>query len=150
MLHQRALIDHIRRNEVSGTPRQRLLAEFYGPKATTCAILAEHKRYMLAVSSKLSADHIIDLMQDPVSVRLLREYRACYDRYFDLYCFSVTSEDRAAADATRSVMIDYRLGAKAIYERIKTERPSGTTASFDRQAILARSGRYPIVDYMVG
>jgi len=150
MLHQRALIDYIRRNEVTGVKRQRLLAEFYGPKATTNAILAEHKRYMLAVSSKLSADHIIRLMQDPVSLRLLSEYRNCYERYFDLYCYSVTTEDPATADATRSVMRDSRMQAKAIYERIKSERPASNIASFDRQAILARSGRYPIVDYMVG
>jgi hypothetical protein len=43
-----------------------------------------------------------------------------------------------------------RQQADRVRRRINTERPDNRAADFERQAILARSGRYPILDYMAG
>jgi len=43
-----------------------------------------------------------------------------------------------------------RRRALQMIKRIHSERPDNCHSSFERQALLARSGRYPIVDYMVG
>lgn len=150
LLHRRSLIRYIRRHRVTGAKRARLFSVFYGPTDTTDAILKEHRQYTLSVSSRVSTDHLINVMCDPVSVQLLREYEAIYSRYFEHYCFMVNSNDKILADAAKAEMIGLRRRALRMIKRIHSERPQSGHSSFERQALLARSGRYPIVDYMVG
>jgi len=149
LLHRRALVRNIRRQRILGEERDKLFSVFYGPKDTHDAILAEHRQYTLAVSSRVSADHLINVMQDPVSVRLLREYEAVYSKYFELYCSTVTCEDVNVADAIRLELTGLRRRAMQMIRRIHSERPEGGHSNFDRQALLARSGRYEMRDYMV-
>jgi hypothetical protein len=150
LLHRRALIRHIRKHGIVGQERDRLFSVFYGPLETQNAILAEHRQYTLAVSSRLSTDHLINVMRDPVSWGLLRHYEAVYTEYFELYCYMVACEDAATVEATKPVMLDLRQRAMRMIRQIHTERPDNRHSSFDRQADLARSGRYPIRNYMVG
>lgn len=150
LVHRRALIEHVREVQLRGRDRERLFEVFYGPREFQDAVLAEHRQYMLAVSSRVSTDHLIGLMSDPVSKKLLADYETVYTRYFDLYCYVVGSEDRASADAARHLMTGARQEAERLRRRINTVRPDGRAADFERQAMLARSGRYPVLDYMVG
>ena len=85
-----------------------------------------------------------------MQTRLLQEYDSLYSEYFDLYCFVVGCEDTAVADATKIEMLGLRRRAMQMIKRIHSEGPDGSCSSFERQALLARSGRYPILDYMVG
>lgn len=149
LLHRRALIRCIRKHQIVGKQRSKLLAVFYGPRDTRDAILAEHRQYTLAVSSRVSADHLINVMHDPVSVRLLEEYKEIYSKYFELYCFNVICADTVIADATRSDMVRLRRRAMQMIKRIHTEPPEVGHSSFEREALLARSGRYPVLDYLV-
>jgi hypothetical protein len=150
LVHRRALIDHIRERQLRGKDRARLFEVFYGPREFQDAVLAEHRQYMLAVSSRVSTDHLIDVMSDPKSKSLLQTYETLYNRYFELYCYVVSAEDRACAEATRDAMTGARQQAERIRRRLNTERPDNRAADFERQAALARSGRYPVLDYMVG
>ena len=150
LVHRRALIDHIREHELRGRQRERLFQVFYGPRDFQDAVLAEHRQYMLAVSSRVSTDHLIDVMSDPVSNKLLVEYEALYTRYFELYCYVVGSMDADCAEAMKAAMTLARQQADRVRRRINTVRPDNRAADFERQAILARSGRYPILDYMAG
>ena len=150
LLHRRALIRHIRQHGVVGAERDRLFSTFYGPRETTNAILAEHRQYSLAVSSRVSADHLIGVMEDPVSSALLREYERIYSEYFELYCFIVSCDDPETIEAAKPLMLDLRRRAFGMIKRIHSERPEGPGSSVERQALLARSGRYPIRNYMVG
>jgi len=149
LLHRRALIRCIRKHGIVGEQRARLFSVFYGPRDTQDAILAEHRQYSLAVSSRVSADHLIDVMRDPLSVQLLRAYEAIYSKYFELYCSTASCRDEVMADATRQEMAGLRMRAMQMIKRIHSERPDNSHSSFERQALLARSGRYPIRDYMV-
>ena len=150
LVHRRALIGCIRNQRIVGEERDRLFSVFYGPKDTRNAILTEHRQYSLAVSSRVSTDHLIDVMHDSVSGRLLREYKAVYSKYFELYCVTVSCEDKTMADATRLEMAVLRRRVMQMIKRIHTEKPDSSRSSFEQQALLARSGRYPIRDYMVG
>lgn len=150
LLHRRALIRHIRRHRIVGAERAKLFSVFYGPMDTNNAILAEHRLYTLSVSSRVSADHLINVMHDPASTRLLREYESVYSQYFELFCFVAGCEDDATRDATKEEMLGLRWRAMQLIKRIHSEPPEGCSAGFERQALLARSGRYPILDYMVG
>ena len=150
LLHRRALVRCIREHGIVGVKRDKLMAVFYGPKEPRDAILAEHRQYTLAVSSRVSADHLIDVMHDPVSIGLLKSYESIYSKYFDLYCFNVTCDDKAMVEATWPEMASLRLRAFQMIKRIYSERPESGHASFEREALLARSGRYPMQEYMVG
>ncbi len=150
LLHRRALIKHIRTHRIVGEERDRLFSVFYGPMDTSNAILAEHRQYKLAVSSRVSTDHLINVMCDPVSTRLLRKYASIYSKYFELYCFVASCEDATMEAATKIELLGLRRRAMQMIKRIHSERPDSSSSSFERQALLARSGRYPILDYMVG
>jgi len=149
LLHRRALISCIRKQRIVGKERDKLFSVFYGPRDTRDAILTEHRQYTLAVSSRVSTDHLINVMHDPVSVKLLHEYKNIYSTYFELYCFVVSCDDTITADATRLELAVLRRRAMQMIKRIHSERPEGGHSSFEREALLARSGRYPIQDYMV-
>ncbi len=150
MVHRRALIDHIRKNRLRGPERDLMFATFYGPRDIQDAILIEHRQYMLAVSSHISTDHLINVMDDPLGNRLLRQYRVAYTDYFDLYGCVIRSQDAGWAEAARPLITEDREQLARIRQRIKSERPDNVHADFDRQELLARSGRYPILDYMIG
>ena len=149
LVHRRALIKHIRQHSIVGEKRDRLLKAFHGPMDTTNAILAEHRDYTLAVSSRVSTDRLIDVMHDSVSVRMLTEYQSLYEKYFELYCYVVSCNDSCLADATKVEMLGMKRRAVQMLKRIRPESPDDGYPSFDRQALLARSGRYPVLDYMV-
>ena len=88
-------------------------------------------------------------MSDPVSVRLLREYDSIYSEYFELYCFVISCEDSSMTDAISTEMLGLKRRAMQAIKQIHSESPDRGPSSFDRQDLLARSGRYPILDYMV-
>lgn len=150
LVHRRALIDHIREHKIRGEERERLFRVFYGPRDFRDAVLAEHRQYMLAVSSRVSTDHLIDVMGDPASAQLIERYEACYAQYFDLYCYVVSTSDQASAEAAKALMTEARRLADRLRQQINRARPDNRAANFDRQALLARSGRYPILNYMNG
>ena len=112
LVHRQALIDHIRNKKIVGSERDHLFTSFYGPRAMANAILTEHKQYMLAVSSWVSSQHILQVMQDPQSIRLANMYKTLFDKYFELYCFVNSSEDSACRDATAIMMEDARRRAQ--------------------------------------
>jgi hypothetical protein len=47
-------------------------------------------------------------------------------------------------------MTSARQQTERLRRRINTVRPDSRAADFERQAVLAKSGRYPVLDYMVG
>ncbi|HEX7719278.1 MAG TPA: hypothetical protein VF389_05690, partial [Woeseiaceae bacterium] len=96
------------------------------------------------------ADHLINVMRDPVSKLLLEQYESLYAQYFDLYCYVSAAEDRTSADAARLLMINARREAESLRRRVNLIRPDRGAADFERQALLARSGRHPVLNYMVG
>ena len=150
LIHERALIDHIRKHRLGGPERDLMIATFYGPKDIRDAILTEHRQYMLAVSSHLSTDHLINVMHDPLGNRLLRQYETLYTEYFDLYGYVVRSQDTAWADAAKPLMTAAREQMARVRQHINSVQPDNRHADFDRQALLALSGRYPMQEYMVG
>jgi hypothetical protein len=47
-------------------------------------------------------------------------------------------------------MSEAREQMSEVRQHINSEQPDNRQADFDHQELLARSGRYPILDYMVG
>jgi hypothetical protein len=89
-------------------------------------------------------------MRDSLSVKLLEKHDPIYSKYFEHYCFVVSYKDASLVNAMKLEMRELRKRAKQVIEPFRSERPDGGSASFDRRALLARSGRYPALNYMAG
>ncbi len=150
LVHRRALFHYLRRSGIKGAPRQRLFRTLHQTRDFNDALLAEHRTYMMAVSSHVSADHLIDVMKDVNSKRLLRLYEKSYDRYFEMRCFVATAGGGGTADLVQLSMRDAAKSLTRARLRIQSEAPVTDGRDFEHQADVARSGRYPILDYMVG
>jgi hypothetical protein len=77
-------------------------------------------------------------------------YKSAYDEYFGLFCFSVMTEDTTVGDAVKQTMQEARKRADALRQRLNSVKPDRRYSNFEREALLAKSGRYPILNYMVG
>ncbi len=150
LVHRRALFHYLRRSGIKGAPRQRLFRTLHQTRDFNDALIAEHRHYMMAVSSHVSADHLIDVMKDVNSKRLLRFYERSYDRYFEMRCFVALSGGGATTDLVQLSMRDASRALTRARLRIQSEKPVTDGSDFEHEADLARSGRYPILDYMVG
>ena len=150
LVHQRALFNYLRTERVRGEERRQVFRIFHSTRDYHDTVLAEHRQYMLAVSSRVSADHIVDVMHDPNSKNLLRQYEKLYTRYFAMKCYVAGMGDSRCVDLVRSGMGDAHDRLQQARRRGESEPPTNACGNFDRQEALARSGRYPILDYMVG
>jgi hypothetical protein len=150
LVHRRALFGYLRSHRVRGDERRQLFRIFHQTLDYHIAVLAEHRQYMLAVSSRISTDHLIDIMNDPRSKNLPRQYEELYRCYFEMNCHVAGMGDSKCTELVRLTMQDTRKQLQQIRRRIESESPASGCASFDRQEPLARSGRYPILNYMVG
>lgn len=150
LLHRRALIRTVRKLGIKGELRDRLFQTFYGPRDVNDAIIAEHKQYMLAASSHLSTDHLMQVLHDPVSEHLLNLYSDMYSRYFTSYCRAVLCADSSIEELYRQELAPMRRACLQMIKRLHRERPVDSDKSLEQQLLLARSGRYPVLNYMVG
>ncbi len=148
LIHRRALFNYLQTHEVPDTLRQDLFRLFHSTLDYKAAILTEHRHYMVAVSSHISNDHIIDVMQDETSARLLEMYESTFGRYFEMKCYIATAKDSSCVEFVR-------LTARSLYEqllrvrrRIETEAPVVSDSDFYQQELLSRSGRYEIQNYL--
>lgn len=148
VLHRSSLISYINQYKVIGERRRRLFAAFYGPRELTDAILIEHRQFVLAKSSELSADHLLGIMHDPTSEMLLQNYSAAYENYFSMYCYFACARDSVMASAVGSAMQDAQRRVDSMRQRLMSVKPDSGYADFDREELLARSGRYPALNYM--
>jgi hypothetical protein len=103
---------------------------------------------MLSVSSMVSANHLIDLMYDPVSHRLLGQYRDVYRQYFELSSFRANSGDPLCARALTPLIQSARSQLRSIRDKLIKLPAHDQCSEFEKQACLARSGRYPVLNYL--
>ena len=150
LVHRRALFNLIREQQIQGKARQKLFKLYRATRDYQDAVIAEHQQYMIAMSSRVSTDHLIDVMHDVDSKRLVQEYEESYANYFKLKCFLAITEENYFIDLVRLTMRDTGEELRKKRERIESELPKTEGSSFDREAVLAQSGRYPILNYMVG
>lgn len=150
LIHRRALFNSLKKNHTRGEERRKLFRLFCSSLDFDQAVLLEHRQFRFAVSSQVSADHLINVMNDPVSLSLLQKYENLYERYFEMKCYVAGMGDSDCIDLVRSMMVENADQLRELRRRIQSEPPARSGGSFDRQELLARSGRYPVLNYMVG
>ena len=148
LIHRRAFFRYLRENEVKGRRRRDLFRIYHATLDFSDAVLAEHHQYELAVSSRISTDHIIDFMEDPLSTRLLDQYDKVFARYFAMKCYVACSRDASCAALILETMRDTERQLLRLRRYIETQEPAGMGGNFDQQELIARSGRYPVLNYL--
>ncbi len=148
LVHRRALFTYLQTHELTEGQRRTLFRLFHSTLDYQEAILTEHRQYMVAVSSHISTDHIIDVMQDESSARLLQQYEKTFARYFEMKCYIASARDSHTVDLVRSTVRDLKGRLLRIRRRIETEYPEVDRSNFYQQQLLARSNRYEIRNYL--
>lgn len=148
LVHRRAFFKYLQADEVRGEQRRQLFRLFHRTLDYDDAVLAEHRHYMLAVSSRISTDHIIDVMDDLTTTHLLREYEKTFARYFAMKCYVACASNSDCGQLVQQSLRELQARLLTIRRRIETEAPVGNGGNFDRQELLSRSGRYPVLNYL--
>ena len=148
-VHRTAFFSYLQTKSPSEEKRQQLFRLLHSTKDLKPAILFEHRQYMLAYSSRLSADHIVDVMQDELGFNLLQRYEKAYARYFEIKCFLATSPNDSP---TRELVFETYREAQANLLRLRrlleTEVSRESVPSFETLELLSRSGRYKAINYL--
>jgi hypothetical protein len=115
-----AFVDYVRERKIVGSARDTLARRLRGTNNPRRALLDEHRDYILAVTSEVSVDHLLEHLADPLGPRLLREYRALYTDCFASFCEHILSFNPGAAMNPGPVP----LKPEALHlKKILTERP---------------------------
>jgi hypothetical protein len=105
LIHGKALFDHLRRKEVRGTERARMLNHFYPARGYQYALIAEHGVYVRKACSYLCAAHVgTGVVQDPSFLDPMQHYENLYAEYFDLYCTTLFPSDGVESASERSLL----------------------------------------------
>ena len=148
LVHRRAFFKYLRAHEVRGEQRERLFRLFHTTLDYNDAILAEHRHYMLAVSSRISTGHIIDIMDDMNSSLLLGQYEKTFARFFEMNCYVACARNSDCSKLVHQSMRELQAQLLRIRRSIEAVPPSSDSGDFDRQELLARSGRYEALNYL--
>jgi hypothetical protein len=104
LVHRRAVFEYLRKGEISGSKRRRVLALFYGCRDYTDAVLREHANYVRCSSSYLCTHHLGEhLMQDAAFDEPLQLYEEWYAEYFRAYCDSEVAESEEERQASEAL-----------------------------------------------
>ena len=156
LVHRKALFEYLRRRQVTGAKRRKLLAVFYGCTDYTAAVLAEHGNYVRCSSSYLCTQHLAEhLMLDPALDEPLTLYEEWYTEYFNAFCdveLAETEEEKQTVIAQESLkpLLKYRVteGRKAIlampptqceWGEVSIREPTGDTQVLKALSLFQRN-----------
>jgi hypothetical protein len=90
LLHGKALFQYLRRSEVRGQDRIRVMAHFRPGRFYEDAIVAEHGVYLRKACSYLCVNHVgSEVVEDPAFLDPIPHYEELYTEYFNVYCSSL-------------------------------------------------------------
>jgi len=105
LIHGKALFEYLRKKEVPGTARSRIMAHFYPTRGYQYAVIAEHGAYVRKACSFLCASHVgTGLVQDPAFLDPMQHYEDLYAEYFDLYCRTLFPKPGAESASELSLL----------------------------------------------
>lgn len=142
-IHRTALFNYLRLGHITGPARDSALRLFHRVSDLRDATLAEHRSYLLAASTQVCTNDLLDLVGDREGLELIRRYELAYGQYFAMFC------ERAWALQAGG---NYLLGAllpevKGVAERLRLQivgsdlramGPRPTTAAAAQSALPAR------------
>lgn len=103
LIERCAVVDYLRERQVAGSIRDIIIARLRGTDNSCRALLDEHRDYVLAVSSGLCVDHLLNCVADPLGPRLLRRYEALYVEQFASFCEQLLVDNEQPIGLSRAV-----------------------------------------------
>jgi hypothetical protein len=105
LIHGKALFEYLRRNQVRGVERARILNYFYPTRGFQYAIISEHGGYVRKACSYLCTSHVgTGVVHDPAFLDPMQHYENLYAEYFDLYCRTLFPGDGVESASERSLL----------------------------------------------
>ena len=87
LIHGKALFEFLKKHNVRGEARARVLTHFHPTSLYEHAVVAEHTAYLRKACSYLCTSHVgTDLVRDDAFLDPMLHYENLYTEYFDLYC----------------------------------------------------------------
>jgi hypothetical protein len=113
LVHGKALFEFLKRPEVRGEMRSKVMAHFHPNKLFNYALLQEHGTYLRKAGSLICASHLgSDVVQDPGFLDPLQQYENLYGDYFELYCrtlFPKSGEIESASEKSLLPLLKHQL-----------------------------------------
>ena len=105
LIHGKALFEYLRRDEVRGTVRVRILNHFYPTRSFQHAAIAEHGSYVRKACSYMCTGAVgTGLVHDPAFLDPMQHYENLYAEYFQLYCATLFPPKDEEAASERSLL----------------------------------------------
>jgi hypothetical protein len=105
LIHGKALFEYLRRKQIRGPERARMLRYFYPTRGYQYAVISEHGSYVRKACSYLCAAHVgTGLVHDPTFLDPMQHYESLFAEYFDLYCETLFPTDGVVSAAERSLL----------------------------------------------
>jgi len=136
LLHGKALFQQLRRAEIRGEQRVRLMAHFRPGRSFEAAMISEHGEYLRKALSFLCTHHVgADVVGDPAFIDPMQLYEELYCEYFALYCRSLLGTlDGPESQSALLPLLKHQLGA----QRAAVLDPRGAQSYLKGEAALRR------------
>jgi len=148
LVPRRALFNYLKEHQVVGEKRIKVFRLFHGTLDFNDSVLLEHRNFLLAESSQISATHILAIMRDGSGNALIDQYEQAYAKYFSLKCERMITRSRTCAEMIRPLLAAAHNRLDRVRMRVELEVPQAHGSSFDRVEALEHSGRFRALDYL--
>jgi hypothetical protein len=111
LIHGKALFEYLKKHNVRGKARAKILAHFHRTLLYEHAVVAEHTVYVRKSASLLCASHVgTDLVHDPAFLDPMIQYETLFTEYFELYCTTLMpSEDDSESESALLPLLKHQL-----------------------------------------
>ena len=142
LIHGKALFEYLKKHNVRGKARAKILAHFHRTLAYEHAVVAEHTVYVRKSASLLCASHLgTDLVHDPAFLDPMTQYETLFSEYFELYCTTLIPSEDPDSEAEpallpllkhqlnewRWVILNPKQGLPHLQRETELRRPAGDT-----------------------
>jgi hypothetical protein len=94
LIHGKALFEYLKKHNVRGEARSRVIAHFHQTLLYEHAVVAEHTVYVRKTASFLCASHLgTELVHDPAFLDPMVQYETLFTEYFELYCSTLLPQE---------------------------------------------------------
>ena len=105
LIHGKALFEYLKKHNVRGKARARILAHFHRTLVYEHAVVAEHTVYVRKSASLLCASHVgTDLVHDPAFLDPMTQYETLFTEYFELYCSTLVPAEDPNSEAEPALL----------------------------------------------
>jgi hypothetical protein len=105
LIHGKELFEYLRRSQVRGNARVRILNHFYPTRGYQHAVIAEHGNFLRKACSYLCTNHVgSDVVRDPAFFDPMTHYESLFAEYFDLYCDTLFPADGVRPASERALL----------------------------------------------